>query len=79
MKIATLTSAMAPDGRSRAQKQVALFCHLAKMLWTLSCRIRWNRLDGGDVLRLEAVQPMLDRAAAKARNASGGTTNDEAA
>src|SRR5258708_4431945 len=28
--------------------QLALFCHLAKLLWTLSCRIPSRRLSAGD-------------------------------
>lgn len=79
MKISTSSDISRLDGRPRSQKQVALFCHLAKILWQLSCRIRWAKLGASDRLRLDAVQPMLDRAAAKARNATSPTADSSAA
>ena len=51
-------------------KQLALFLHLARILWKLSLRISWSRLEAHDVRRITEVQPILDRIAAKARAAN---------
>jgi hypothetical protein len=53
-------------------KQVALFCHLAKILWKLALRIPWARLDPAGCRRVEEVQGMLERTAAKVRLAKVG-------
>ena len=54
-------------GRTVEQKRVALFCHLARILWKLSCGIEWRALSAGDFRRVDAVRAMLGRAEAKAR------------
>jgi len=48
-------------------KQVALFCHLAKILWKPALRIPWARLDPVGFRRVNEVRGMLDRTAAKVR------------
>jgi len=53
-------------------KQVALFCHLAKILWKLALRIPWSRLDPAEFRRVEEVYGMIDRTAAKVRLAKVG-------
>jgi hypothetical protein len=58
------------DGRKYRRpgaKQVALFCHLSRIIWKLSCRIEWGRLGRDDYGKVDAVRAMLSRAEAKAR------------
>ena len=53
--------------RPQTSKQVALFCHLAKVLWKLALRIPWSRLDPVGYRRVDEVRGMVERTAAKVR------------
>jgi hypothetical protein len=55
------------DPRPRASRQLSLLFHLVLMSWRLARRIPWADLGPGDRARLQALPPMLERMAARAR------------
>ncbi len=61
------SSAVSSHRRSLAYKRVALFCHLARMLWKLSCRIEWRARGWEEYRKVDGVRAMLGRAEARAR------------
>jgi len=60
----------------QTSKQVALFCHLAKILWKLALRIHWSRLDPVGFKRVDEVRGMVERTAAKVRLAKVGADRE---
>jgi len=55
--------------RAVMRRQVSLYVHLSRIVWTLASRIAWAKISDEEAVRIMEVQPMLERAAFKSRSA----------